>query len=385
MSAAGKVTLLLGLGGSVAVSCDGQGGWQPGASAIWDPGSVTTIEDVPGFDDAWLPESDSDPVLDEERLATSGAPRVIFVNYSDGTTTMHPGKDNAVTDTSEIWSRWCKKDTVFPKWLGSEADRKAQQALIQDYFMDFNVIVTATRPASGPYEMCLVGQTPPGCPGFVTEADGGGEASQDCTDSNPSNVSVVTFARGLPSVAAQEIAHGLGLVHNDVACDIMGSVWSKVPCTSGKWGFKDEEGKIVGGGGCGRSTQNSYQLLKKMVGTWPGGPKPDPVAGAGGGGSGAAGSGGGGSGGAGGGGGTGGGAGGAAGDAAGGAGGGAGDGSGNGGSGGAAGNGGGRGSASVAGGCAVAGRGRTDRTAAWAWILIGCTLASQTKRGASRQ
>lgn len=223
--------------------------------------------------------------LPPRAAAGSAGPGVLFINFSDGTTTLarvKPGMDDATRNMTEICSA-----SPYPKYEVDEAKKKSFVATFVDMVADFNIVITARRPTGGDYEMLMVGPGPPAC---TLGGSWLGVASGDCDNRNPRNVS---FAfNGDVATGGQEAGHNFGLDHVDVACDVMGKGYASKSCPGGKWGYMDAEGKVLGSEtvcGTGPSTQNSYRRMLANLGPWPGGPKPDPwmvLPGAGGGGGG---------------------------------------------------------------------------------------------------
>ena len=69
-------------------------------------------------------------------------------------------------------------------------------------------------------------------------------------------------------IIAQEQAHLVGLEHTNNPHDIMYPTIS-----TDTMGFVDGDSPVTGDR-CDRETQNSYRMMKKALGEWPGGPKP---------------------------------------------------------------------------------------------------------------
>lgn len=207
----------------------------------------------------------------------AGAPQVVFSNFSDGTTTLTKVSVSGIDDATRNITYVCSTGSKgYPAWGGSEDRKRKIQEALQAMLADFNVVLTAKRPTEGPYTMIMVGPTGNGC-----SVGAAGIGPLDCENENPSNVAFNFSSQGDPITMAQELGHTFGLMHNDVACDVMGAGYSKKGCPSGgKWGYIDKDAPFVGEPGCKGSTQNSYQEMKRILGAWPGGAKPDPVGGA---------------------------------------------------------------------------------------------------------
>ena len=143
------------------------------------------------------------------------------------------------------------------------------QAYLDAWYADFNVIFTLTRPTSGKYytevvssgggAWCKVDDKVAGVAPFLCKDLQGGVA--------------YTFqggrsARETAVIIAQEQAHLLGLEHTTNPHDIM------FPTISTDTTASSTTTAAVTGDRCDRATQNSYQMMKKALGAWPGGPKP---------------------------------------------------------------------------------------------------------------
>src|SRR5262249_2296770 len=96
--------------------------------------------------------------------------------------------------------------------------------LVTGYFAPFNVQVVTSRPASGLYEMSMIGGTPQ-LVGFPANA--AGVALLDCGNQSQTDISFAFAEAGSNTpgsgavVAAQEAAHGYGLGHVAEPTDIM--------------------------------------------------------------------------------------------------------------------------------------------------------------------
>jgi hypothetical protein len=188
-------------------------------------------------------------------------PAVIYLRYADGTE-RHDSNYDA-----------CNSGTV-PKFECSFAPTLVEcqrqiQAYLDAWYADFNVIFTLTRPTSGKYytevissgggAWCKVDDKVAGVAPFLCKDLNGGVA--------------YTFqggrtARETAVIIAQEQAHLVGLEHTNNLHDIMYPTIS--PDTAG---FVDGDSPVTGDR-CDRETQNSYRMMKKALGEWPGGPKP---------------------------------------------------------------------------------------------------------------
>jgi hypothetical protein len=188
-------------------------------------------------------------------------PKVIYLRYADGTET-HTSNYDACNS-----GKVPKFECAFASTL-VECQRQIQ-AYLDAWYADFNVIFTLTRPTSGKYytevvssgggAWCKVDDKVAGVAPFLCNDLSGGVA--------------YTFqggrtARETAVIIAQEQAHLVGLEHTNNAHDIMFPTIS-----SDTMGFVDGDSP-VSGDRCDRETQNSYRMMKKALGDWPGGPKP---------------------------------------------------------------------------------------------------------------
>src|SRR6185436_15458478 len=195
-------------------------------------------------------------------LSTGGGPMpaVIYLRYADGTE-KHTGNYDPCTGTVPPF------ECSFAPTL-AECQRQIQTYL-DAWYADFNVIFTLTRPTSGKYyteviasgggAWCKVDDKVAGVAPFLCKDLSGGVA--------------YTFqggrtARETAVIIAQEQAHLVGLEHTNNPHDIMYPTVS--PDTEG---FVSGDSTVTADR-CDRETQNSYAMMKKALGEWPGGPKP---------------------------------------------------------------------------------------------------------------
>jgi len=189
-------------------------------------------------------------------------PKVIYLRYADGTET-HTANYDACTGAVPPFS--CAFGESLP-----ECQRQIQ-AYLDQWYADFNVIFTLTRPTSGKYytevvssgggAWCKVADQVAGVAPFLCKDLQGGVAYtfQGGRDAHETAV-----------IIAQEQAHLLGLEHTTDPHDIMFPTIS-----TDATGFVDGDSG-VSGDKCDRASQNSYQMMLKALGAWPGGTKPSP-------------------------------------------------------------------------------------------------------------
>jgi hypothetical protein len=160
--------------------------------------------------------------LEASRAGAKAQPTVVFLNFSDGRTTLALGEeDDATRDVSSL----CEASRVGRYWGSSDCGAREQCAplvleTVARYFSDFDVVFTLRRPAAGPYTMVVIGPPSATC-GFGVA----GAARLDCRNQNPNNV-VFAFDcdRSVPACSAtiaQELAHSFGLAHTQLPCDLL--------------------------------------------------------------------------------------------------------------------------------------------------------------------
>jgi hypothetical protein len=187
-------------------------------------------------------------------------PKVFYLRYADGTET-HTANYDACSGT-------------VPRFVCSFAPTLVEcqrqiQAYLDKWYADFNIIFTLTRPTSGKYYTEVISS---GGGAWCKSGDKvAGVAPFLCGDLNGGVA--YTFQGGLNAretavIIAQEQAHLVGLQHTTDPHDIM------YPTISADTsGFVDDDSPITGDR-CDRDEQNSYEMMKKALGEWPGGPKP---------------------------------------------------------------------------------------------------------------
>ena len=192
----------------------------------------------------------------------AGAPKVIYLAYADGSSSPAVAPDP------------CK--TTAPKFVCQFAPtlkecQRQVQAYLDDWYADFNVVFTLTRPASGTYyteivssgggAWCAAQKTTAGIAPFYCQDLAGGTAYTFLGGSSAKETAIII---------AQEQAHLVGLEHTQSQRDLM----NPTVCTACD-GFENVANP-VDTDHCGRPTQNSYQMMKDRLGAWPGGVKPSP-------------------------------------------------------------------------------------------------------------
>jgi hypothetical protein len=204
------------------------------------------------------------------------AAQVLYLNFSDGTEDIVQGEaDNAARNESMMGSA-----TPYPafQWPGVDG-AEARAALVQDVtrqvheaFLPYDILVTTTRPAAGPYTMVMIGGNPSL---FRMEPRVAGVAFMDCDDRQAANI-VYAFpeplgsnVHGLFTTIAQEAAHALGLQHSSDPNDLM---YPRVDLAQRN--FQDRASTVASPRYCSDQTQNSHRRLLDLLGAWAGPDKP---------------------------------------------------------------------------------------------------------------
>ena len=206
--------------------------------------------------------SPGETFLEATDPAAAGAPKVVYLYYSDGNRLPASSPDPC--------------DGAPPKFAcqfgASLKDCQMQvQSYLDRWYADFNVVFTLTRPTSGWYYTEVVSSG--GGAWCAAAANVAGIAPFLCNDL--SGGVAYTFMGGQSAketaiIIAQEQAHLVGLEHTLSNKDIMDPT-----ICSGCDGFENVANKISKDN-CGRATQNSYQMMKDRLGGWAGGVKPTP-------------------------------------------------------------------------------------------------------------
>ena len=165
----------------------------------------------------------------------------------------------------------CRSSSAASRRRCVECQRQIQ-AYLDAWYADFNIIFTLTRPTSGKYYTEVVSSGG----GAWCKADDkvAGVAPFLCKDLEGGVA--YTFqggrsARETAVIIAQEQAHLLGLAAHDQPAR------HHVPDHQRRHRRASSTTTArVTGDRCDRDKQNSYKMMKKALGEWPGGPKPSP-------------------------------------------------------------------------------------------------------------
>ncbi|HEY2903758.1 MAG TPA: Ig-like domain-containing protein [Polyangia bacterium] len=201
-----------------------------------------------------------DPVTDNLSGSSTEAPRVIYLAYADGT-------ELPKTDVNACSGTAPKFVCNFAPSL--EECQRQIQTYLDKWYADLNVVFTLKRPTSGRFYTEVVSSG--GGAWCGVDARVAGVAPFLCKDIYGGVA--YTFmggdsAKQTATIIAQEQAHLVGLEHTNSDNDLM------LPTICHDCdGFEDANNMVMTDR-CDRPTQNSYELIKERLGTWPGGAKP---------------------------------------------------------------------------------------------------------------
>lgn len=271
---------LLSLAAAATVVAIGFGG-----EALADPPSLPPTHEA---GEAWIAPTEierlSIPVTPEQQGIDPNtlpevpvdAPTYIFVNM-DGVNLVCSGGDSSTGNSSIIACQYGFSGP-YPAYGGTDAQRQSVMDAVEADWAPFDMVVTNTRPASGPYTMCMTG---PANQPFGQNVLG--IAPLDCQDANPNNIvfafhSAGQLSQGLgantqATTISQEVAHAYGLEHVGSTSDIMNpySAGGNPSFTDNCIVIQDNGMGIICGAQhqqfCNAGSQNSYQELMDMFGS----------------------------------------------------------------------------------------------------------------------
>ncbi len=209
----------------------------------------------------------------------AGKPAYVWLWYADG----GPMPDFSEY-CSEIRNPPAYKCNFVSSPTGSNvADCQSEvQRYLDDWYKDFNVVFTLTRPPTGDYYLVVITSGWPACAQEAADRTGGVAANEggiapfnmNCVDNvNQTAIAIQcgTNAHDCATIIAHEHAHLVGLVHTTGGDDVM---HASVQETSD--GFRNESLSTVldWSNNCSTAKQNSYRQMLDALGPWPGGAKP---------------------------------------------------------------------------------------------------------------
>jgi hypothetical protein len=243
--------------------------WAGGSSSASGGPSIVggLANDMSALGDAGTDDPDRGGLPPELGLATSAlsstaAPAVVYLIYADGKSVSRSSPDPCPGTPPKFVCQFASSLQTCEEQI---------QAYLDRWYAAFNVVFTLTRPTSGPYYTEVVSS---GGGAWCNAKDTvGGIAPFLCSDL-AGGVSY-TFAGGRTAketavIIAQEQAHLVGLEHTASGKDVM----YPTICSDCD-GFENLDNGIQGDV-CGRTKQNSYQMMMDRLGSWTGGVKPTP-------------------------------------------------------------------------------------------------------------
>jgi hypothetical protein len=209
----------------------------------------------------------------------AGKPAYVWLWYADGA---------SMPDFSEYCSEIHNPPAYKCNFGSSQttanvADCQSEvQRYLDDWYKDFNVVFTLTRPPTGDYYVVVITSGWPACAQESADRTGGVAANEggiapfnmNCVDNvNQTAIAIQcgTNAHDCATIIAHEHAHLVGLVHTTGGEDVM---HASVQATSD--GFLNASlGTVLDwSNNCSTAKQNSYRQMLDSLGPWPGGAKP---------------------------------------------------------------------------------------------------------------
>jgi hypothetical protein len=209
-------------------------------------------------------------------LEVSGKPAYLWLWYADGT-----AMPDYAPNCSNLPPPPAYQCNFGQSPSASLADCQQQvQTYLDDWYQDFNLVFTLTRPPSDDYYTVAITSGWPACAANAAELTGGlstsegGIAPMNCLDNrNQTAVAIQcgTDAHDCATIIAHEHGHLVGLVHTTSTTSVMNP---SIQSTAA--GFPDLSAPAVQdlANECNASTQNSYYAMLMALGAWPGGAKP---------------------------------------------------------------------------------------------------------------
>ena len=160
------------------------------------------------------------------------------------------------------------------------------QALLDDWYKDFNLLFTLTRPPSDFYLVIITSgwakcqnELPPLETGMDPSMEAGIAPGNGCLDNLGQTALAIecgSNAHECANIIAHEHGHLVGLQHTASRADVM---YPTILTSASAAGFDNNSNTIVDDQ-CNLPLpkQNSYQQMLTTLGTWPGGTKPSPFA-----------------------------------------------------------------------------------------------------------
>lgn len=195
-------------------------------------------------------------------MYAESAPKVVYLHYpGTGSDPPTPGACGGATPPAFT----CAFGTSI------EDCKMKVQAKLDSWYFEFNVIFTFTKPTSGKYYSVVITNSGAWC-GMKSDVLGIAPFTGGDTGEGTAYVFKCDAAQPCAAIAARGHGNMAGLCNTSNTKDVM---FGPGVCTSCV-GFATGGSLCAGGGGGG----DSYLIMKTRMGTWPGGPKPNPFDGA---------------------------------------------------------------------------------------------------------
>lgn len=205
---------------------------------------------------------------------------VLFVNFDGATISKASNMSDAETGQSFIGGG------TIPPFAGDAAARAGVIGYLKALYAAYDLTIVTARPASGDYDMAVVGGWPASIglgagPAGVAPLDCGNVLRRDISftfsevirSSLGSSASSTLFLQHVAKTIAHETGHTYGLPHSADGCDLM----SYSQCAQPK-AFLDKEMALQadsqGPKGCNLGSMNSHKLLLQALGPAPAPPAP---------------------------------------------------------------------------------------------------------------
>ena len=190
----------------------------------------------------------SDDVDMGTSTAALSAPQTIYVDFTGPmiTSCANPCSDAVTNHSYIVHYAWGTSSKNFAAYTDS-AGRSAIVSHLRTIFSKYDVTITTTRPASGPYTTVVI--TP-------TTWAHHGIAPLDCGNANKSDIAFVlhtgdtgfyTSYAKIAQAAAHELGHSFGLAHVKNTADVMEWASSGTSFAEGYYDNAHPSGKCISG------------------------------------------------------------------------------------------------------------------------------------------
>lgn len=184
--------------------------------------------------------------------------QLVYVNFDGAHVSSCADCSDAIAGLSWGLNDLFGKEEVELAPYENEAAKPRIVSRLRDLYSAYDVELTTTRPAQGPYTMVIISPT---------WANNHGAAPLDCGNQNPSNIAFVNrigtaSADLIARYAAHELGHSFGLAHVTSNADLMQWASSGSAFTRATYDAAHPSGKCMSG-----TLQDAPALLKDNLGT----------------------------------------------------------------------------------------------------------------------